>query len=695
MTLPRLHCGHASLPVGARIGRGGEGEIYPLTDASGRAVKLYLNPDLARETKVRAMISGRLADACPNVAFPKELVRHADGRFAGFTMTEIRRHQPIHELIGSGSRRRYFPHAGWPFLVRTAINVARAVASVHAADIIIGDINSSGFLVAQDATVKLIDADSFQIGAHRCRVGMPDYTPPELQGIHLGTVDRTKDHDAFGLAVMLFQILMLGRHPFSGVARGRPIPIENAIAGQRFAYSELRQTGLSPPPATLRLHDLPRAIRFAFERAFFVGNADRPTAAEWARDLIQLESMLLACPADARHTLSSPFAPCPWCRIERGTGRTIFAHHAQQAVAREDASMTQLRRDVHHAIGTARRDAGENLEPLWPRLRASPSKAARTLYSKEQENPGYRVPPALQVLGFSNNIPSRFVAERHAVSVEAERGLKKWRTGLGIGDVYKICDGLLHGLGEVEQHRAHRPTLIARALARIIADRVAQIMATRPIAGAGIGGIGSVLQAQLARWGIVTAADIIRDTLAALPGLGERRIVALLFWREKIGVAAEREAAGSSVSTAAAMDAAGKSVDRHIATLEASVRRAVVDLAASVARVRAAASTIDHKLDDILARCDRAKADLDLLGIAADPRLSSPTTAPQLPAKPKKQKSKPMSGKKVARACPQCGGPMIKRWAPAAAGNSALFLGCSAYPRCNGRRPVRGRKTSP
>lgn len=696
--VPRLHCGHAVLAVGPRIGRGGEGEIYRTADGSGRAVKLYLNPDPARETKVRAMISARLAERCPNVAFPREIVHHADGRFAGFIMTEVQGQQPIHELMAGRSRRQFFPQANWRFLVRTAINVARAIATVHAAGAIIGDINSSGILIAQDATVTLIDADSFQIGAHRCRVGMPEYTPPELIGVRLGDVDRTKEHDQFGLAVILFQLLFLGRHPYAGVTRGRPVPIEKAIADQRFAFSELRSLGVAPPPHTLRLGDLPRAIRLAFERAFAMRGAARPTAADWARELTILEEMLAPCSADPRHVLPSRSAACPWCRIERGTGRPTFSHAVQMPVVRQLPQHSTLRSDVVRAIDHAKRDAGERIEPLWQRQPVKPSKAARAIHAQDKQQSVPSSTSALRRLGFAPDIPPKFAAERQASHVVAERRLDEWRTQLGIWNVYKACDDLYRKLGDLERYHTLRPSLLARALSRIIDQRVSQIIAGHMIASAGLAGIGAVLEAHLAHRGIRSAADIDRNRLAAVPGLGERRIVALLFWREMVSVAAEREAARASATTSSAADAAADAVDRHIASVEASIRHAIVDLASMVARIREATKIVDPKLDKVLAKRDQARADLHLLGIAIDPRQPAPASF-KLPSPPPatstKRKSKAVTAKKMAPGCPQCGSPMVKRWANSANGKKAIYLGCSAYPRCNGRRPTRSRQALP
>ena len=51
-----------------------------------------------------------------------------------------------------------------------------------------------------------------------------------------GVVISKAVHDAFGLAVLIFQILFMGRHPYSGHFLGSgEMPIERAIREHRFA----------------------------------------------------------------------------------------------------------------------------------------------------------------------------------------------------------------------------------------------------------------------------------------------------------------------------------------------------------------------------------------------------------------------------------------------------------------------------
>ena len=684
MTTPSLLCGGTPLPLGDRIGRGGEGEVYAVADGSGRAVKVYLNPDAAREAKVRAMLAGNLGAACPNVAFPIEIVHAPGGRFAGFTMRQVTGHQPIHELIATSARRQHFPKADPRFLVHVALNVARIVASVHAAGVVIGDINSAQFLVSQSGTVTLIDADSVQVGTHRCRVGMPEYTPPELQNMPFGIIDRTCDHDAFGLAVMVFQVIALGRHPYSGVVRGRPVQLAQAIVQGRFAYSLLRTVSATPPPGALRLDELPRAIRLLFERAFAERLGPRPTAAEWVAALHVVASNLTPCPRISNHYVARSSVPCPWCRIEQATGRSIFPGGVLNPALGSNASPSRLREEVASAIRQAKSHAHDTVIPMWSRSQVRPSRAARKVFDSESGTTS-RLPASVRALDLVLGDGRKFIDRYFAVNLTATRALEDWRSQLGIWDVAKLVDELRGHVDQFDRMQKSRASMVAQATARFTATAVMETMARERIETARIAGIGIAMRANLVRNGIVTAADVTRPALNAIGNIGEGRIVSLLFWREAVAVKAEE--AARSIRHTNDTTAAEAAVDQHIRQLEHRVRTLIADLKARVARVRKSVWIIDRAVEAALVARDQAVADLSYLGLADYTRHSAmqPAAPPPPPATLKRKSLK----KRAAKACPRCGAPMVKRWGPPVNGKPASFFGCSAYPKCTSTTAVR------
>jgi DNA-binding helix-hairpin-helix protein with protein kinase domain len=140
-----------------------------------------------------------------------------------------------------------------------------------------------------------------------------------LQGARFDRVERSPNHDNFGLAVLLFQILFMGRHPFSGRFQGSgDMPLERAIGEYRFAYSsQTASTKMLPPPGAPLLTDFPPYIGQAFETAFGrAGPNGRPTASQWVTLLGSLEKELVVCAADFNHHHVQG-KPCPWCRMEQ------------------------------------------------------------------------------------------------------------------------------------------------------------------------------------------------------------------------------------------------------------------------------------------------------------------------------------------------------------------------------------------
>jgi len=309
--------------LGRQIGKGGEGVVFEAQDRNEVAVKLYWpNKAADRRDKVGAMVAAAWSKSNSFVAYPIEALYTPAGAFAGFTMRRAGGHKPVHLLYSPSSRKLEFTSANFRFLIRAALNAAKAVASVHATDCVIGDVNHSGFLVSEKATITLIDSDSFQITAagksFLCQVGTPEYTPPELQNSRFDSIKRTRNHDNFGLAVLIFQLLFMGKHPYSGRFHGRgDMPLERAIAEFRFAYSASKTTSMEPPPNAPLLSDFPDYIAEAFEKAFGpVGVQERPNPEKWIELLQRLEGQTEQCSTNpAHHHVKAK--PCRWCKMEQ------------------------------------------------------------------------------------------------------------------------------------------------------------------------------------------------------------------------------------------------------------------------------------------------------------------------------------------------------------------------------------------
>lgn len=318
------------IQIGQKVGTGGEGTVYEIFGQSDFVAKVYHEPpDAEKVEKLIALSRLRNERLLKIAAWPVEVLHlEARGVLAGFVMKRIGQASEVHTLHSPKSRLQKFPEASWAFLIYVAANIARAVATMHEHDFIVGDLNPKNILVTHQATVTLLDCDSFQVTAEgktfRCEGGFPEYLPPELQGLSLRDVERKSEHDCFGLAVVIFQLLFMGRHPFSGkyLIEGE-LTLEDAIRNSRFAFgADASARLMQQPPGTLPLESIPAPLNNLFRRAFL--SADRPKPQEWIEPLESLAKSLKACNLHTGHFFFNELTECPWCEIEMRARIRLF-----------------------------------------------------------------------------------------------------------------------------------------------------------------------------------------------------------------------------------------------------------------------------------------------------------------------------------------------------------------------------------
>lgn len=310
------------LTLGVKIGTGGQGSVFDVIEAPQFVAKIYHTPPVAEKTEKLLALAKLANDQLAKIsAWPVDVLREfPGGQVIGFLMHKIAQAEEVHALHSPKSRLRKFPDASWAFLIHAATNIARAVAALHEHGFVIGDINPKNILITRKATVYLLDCDSFQLTTdgitYRCDAGFPDYTPPELQGIAFKEIDRNQEHDSFGLAIVIFQLLFLGRHPYSGRFLGQgEMPLENAIQELRFAYgADAKSRQMQPPPGTLSFQAIPQNLAELFQRAFL--SNDRPNPHEWIAPLESLAQALKRCEAHSGHWYFQELEGCPWCELE-------------------------------------------------------------------------------------------------------------------------------------------------------------------------------------------------------------------------------------------------------------------------------------------------------------------------------------------------------------------------------------------
>ncbi|WP_445635008.1 Protein kinase domain-containing protein [Nostoc sp. DSM 114161] len=334
------------LNLSISLGRGGEACVYAVPSDGNLVAKIYHKPTSAHTEKLQAMLANPPENPTASlghisIAWPEDLLHAVDGSngILGFLMPRIQGMRPIIDFYNPRTRRQHCPLFNYQYLLRTARNLAAAFAALHASGYCIGDVNESNILVSDTALVTLIDTDSFQVRnpdtdlVYRCAVGKPEFTPPELQNKTFAEHDREISHDLFGLAVLVFQLLMEGTHPFSGIFQGaiEPPPYEARIAAGHFTYSQKRRVPYLPTPIAPPWEILHPSLQELFVRCFEEGHSNpqlRPSAQTWLSAIAEAEDSLITCTTNPQHRYNNHLNLCPWCeRSVRLGGRDPFPSH--------------------------------------------------------------------------------------------------------------------------------------------------------------------------------------------------------------------------------------------------------------------------------------------------------------------------------------------------------------------------------
>jgi DNA-binding helix-hairpin-helix protein with protein kinase domain/Flp pilus assembly protein TadD len=548
--------------------RGGEGAVYDVKGHGNLVAKLYHKAiDQQKAVKLAAMVKLRTDRLLKLTAWPVEtLHEQSGGTIKGFLMPKVVNHKEIHVLYGVKSRLSDYPQARWPFLIQTAANVARAFSVVHEHGQVIGDVNHGGIFVSNQATVMLVDCDSFQVVAQGqqflCEVGIDTHTPPELQGRPFHGIVRSPNHDAFGLAVIMFQLLFMGRHPFSGQYLGAgEMPIDRAIRELRFAYgASAGARQMRQPPGTLSLEAVSQPVAKMFERAFL--QQARPKAQEWITALSELGQNLKQCARNSGHSYLKTLVTCPWCEAESNLGVVLFnvaftttgAHPTTFNITAIWAQITSVRppEPTPALLDRTTLDA----QPSPPVVQSSRARMVRAWVSTG----AIILATALVLLTIDSGVvafwfillvgigaavfnsakgkSSKVQQDVANAKQEAERRWRdveqRWR---GQADTGRF-QAKLRELEAKKRDYQNLPTVRQRKLQQLDKERwerqQQRFLDTFRISDAKISGIGPSRKMTLYSFGVETAADVTDQALSRVPGFGPTYRAKLLTWRRVI-----------------------------------------------------------------------------------------------------------------------------------------------------------------
>ncbi|MEZ4369022.1 MAG: hypothetical protein R2939_22485, partial [Kofleriaceae bacterium] len=232
-----------------RLAQGGEADVFDLGD--GRVLKLWkppTHPDLVGDPLAQAAAAARLDEHQHKLrelppGLPAQVVTptalavagRRGGRVVGFVMPRVRGE---HLLAWGEPRWRREHGQGAAAGVAVLRSLRATLAAVHAAGVVVGDLNDLNVLV-DGARPQLIDVDSWQFGRWRSMTWTERYVDPRLCDEVDGAPRLARPHDQasdhFALAAMTCRVL-LGVGPYGGVhqpasAAARVSPAERPARG--------------------------------------------------------------------------------------------------------------------------------------------------------------------------------------------------------------------------------------------------------------------------------------------------------------------------------------------------------------------------------------------------------------------------------------------------------------------------------
>lgn len=343
------------------LGRGGEGTVFA-TDDTNVVAKIYHNPEPVMERKLKCMTRHPLDPYAGSkfllIAWPQDVI-YENGKFVGYIMPFIKDVHPIYVLCRNNEQHiqdchAVFPKYNWTNSIAVAYNLAIAVRYIHENGYVVGDMNPNNIVIHGNGSITILDVDSFDVtdpdtGEHfKCKVGVAEMLPPELQGRNLKEESArfTKHTDEFSLAIHIFQLLMNNQHPFNMRRDTSVSSKQSTLAEYKRSIAQDKQLddlvkgncvfirdipGYTRPLGAPSLEMLPAQIQTAFRQTFdytaqnAVSKAKERTSADMWRVLLYnfynrskgTSPDLVPCAANPEHYYLKGHNGCAFCKAEQ------------------------------------------------------------------------------------------------------------------------------------------------------------------------------------------------------------------------------------------------------------------------------------------------------------------------------------------------------------------------------------------
>lgn len=328
----------------AELWRGGEGSVLGVKHRPDQVAKIILKGSSHfPRAKIEAMMASPPehlqqlvgASSLPMFAWPAAVIEDQKGQATGFVMPRIDRNRAVtlekYMTRIAAAKALSDEDRSLGRKMHICRNLAAAAAELHRQNHFIVDLKPANVLMFKDTgVVCFIDNDSFSIAAQNgsrfpATAYSQEYLAPELLKGALKPESVINDwQDRFALAVMMFQILNHGIHPFQGAPTIDSEDWNNDFCVRNGYYPYGRTPSQAARPLDASTHDCwDDQTRDLFDRTFTAARpSQRTSAAEWREHfdrMIRGTGKLVRCdryPSLVTHIHVAGKA-CQECRFEQ------------------------------------------------------------------------------------------------------------------------------------------------------------------------------------------------------------------------------------------------------------------------------------------------------------------------------------------------------------------------------------------
>jgi TonB family protein len=335
-------CGTAFVDQGRPLGRGATATVYPARlGGISLAAKVFHDDQRVPAAKLGAMMgnpprglisNGDDGGRHPRLAWPLAILSDTGGIDRGFLMPllDLRDTFPLDYFYDPilAKKLKSSSEIALPFQIEIARHLSLLVASIHNRGHHFIDMKPQNIRVKRGTyEVSLLDCDGFSIvGLDGTRYSATllstDYISPEAYRGRTSPIQLGEAQDRYALAVLIFQLLNRGVHPFQGIIQNGidgPATNDEKAAQGLYPHGIVADARIQPRPSSIH-HLLDDELRALFDQAFIKEPEKRPSALDWTKKLRSLcqPDALARCtkePNNPKH-ISFRGKECPACHLE-------------------------------------------------------------------------------------------------------------------------------------------------------------------------------------------------------------------------------------------------------------------------------------------------------------------------------------------------------------------------------------------